>query len=161
MKPVIKRTAAIVGVSALSLGLVIGTGIAANAASFSIANALHHSQFATPSSTATPTPIRTHGPRGNDVNDNATNNTDANDTDANDDNGQDATEHPTPEPGDDDAPGTPDHHGETVGGDDGDAGHGSNRGPGNSTDGPVPAPAPSPVHEGSSDDGGGHDAGDN
>jgi hypothetical protein len=145
MKPAIKRTATIVGVSVLSLGLVIGTGIAANAASAGIANALHQSQVATPSSTVTPSPTRTHGPRGNDANDN----------DAND---QDATEHPTPEPGDDDAPGAPDHHGGVAGADDGDAGHegAGHDGPGHEGPGHDGA-----GHNGAGHDGSGHDTGDN
>ncbi|MDQ1545467.1 MAG: hypothetical protein QOH69_371 [Actinomycetota bacterium] len=142
MKPSTKKATAIVGVSVLSLGLVIGTGFAANAATVGIAGALHHTVSLTPStstSTPTPTPIRTHGPRGNDANNNH-----PNDNDANDDNGRDATEHPTPEPGDDDAPGTPDHHrGNDVGNDN----RGSNRGPGNGDGG----------HD---NDGAGHDAGD-
>jgi hypothetical protein len=148
MKPATKRTAAIVGVSALSIGLLVGTGFAANAATTGIATALHQTSSVTPTSTATPTPERTNGPRHGDANDN-----DANDNDANDDNGRDATEHPTPEPGDDDAPGTPDHHG-------------ANRGPGKS---PAPAPANGSGHDGNDDHGhegaghvgGGHDANDN
>ena len=143
MKASTKKTTAIVGVSVLSLGLVIGTGFAANAATSGIAGALHQTASVTP--TSTPTPIRTHGPRGNDANDN----------DANDDNGRDATEHATPEPGDDDTPGTPDHHGDRAGHDDGDGHHGANRGPGK-----APAPAPAPDN-GSGHDGSGHDANDN
>ena len=145
MKPATKRTASIVGVSALSVGLLVGTGFAANAATTGITTALHQASSVTPTGTATPTPIRTHGPRHNDANDN-----DANGNDANDDNGHDtnehhANEHANPEPGDDDAPGTPDHHG-------------ANRGPGKA---PVPAPAPAQNHGGSGHDGNGHDANDN
>jgi hypothetical protein len=142
MKPATKRTASIVGVSALSIGLLVGTGFAANAATTGITTALHQTSSVTPTSTTTPTPVRTPGPRHNDANDN-----DANDNDAN--------EHATPEPGDDDAPGTPDHHG-------------ANRGPGKA---PAPAPAPSSggEHDGNDDNGhggsghggNGHDANDN
>lgn len=150
MKPATKRTASIVGVSALSIGLLVGTGFAANAATTGITTALHQASSVTPTSTSTPTPVRTQGPRHHDVNDN-----DADDNDANDDNGRDANEHANPEPGDDDAPGTPDHHG-------------AHRGPGKA---PAPAPAPNGGsghhgnenngHGGSGHDGAGHDANDN
>jgi uncharacterized membrane protein len=133
-----KRFVISVGVGVAGLALAFGTSAVATAATASVTTSHHsvveHPREATTLPTATPIP--TH--------------------DANDDNG---VEHPTPEPGDDDAPGTADHHGGRTGVDDNGvdndaAGHhnrnrgsddsGSNRGRG---------------HDGS-DDGAGHDGSD-
>jgi hypothetical protein len=112
-----RRIGAIVGVSVVSLGLVVGTGIASSAATVGITNAVHQSLSVHHTPGTTPKPTSTRIPAGHD---------------ANDDNGRDATEHPTPEPGDDDAPGTPDRHGGRLGGDDNDGHeqHGPQRGSG-------------------------------
>jgi hypothetical protein len=124
MKNTTKRWAIIAGASVASLGLLIGGTAAAGAAVTgsltSVTHPLRHHGADDPTTapTAAPTPGPTH--------------------DAGDDNGKDAVdhdgagheanEHATPEPGDDDAPGTADHHGGRVGEDnDGvhhDRGHG-------------------------------------
>jgi hypothetical protein len=133
MRPTGKQLAAIVGVSALSIGLVIGGGVAANAATVSVRSAL--AQHSTHDSAVTPTPSPTEHPRGHDANDN----------DANDDNGHDAAGHDANDDNNHDATGTEHHHG----------GNGSGH-----SDAPRPAPAPSSGHDDSGHDGSGHDNGD-
>jgi hypothetical protein len=138
MKSTAKSATAIVGVSVLSLGLIVGTGIAANAATAGISSAARGAATVSLKTAPTPTPVRTHGPRGTD-----------------DTLGHDVFEHPTPEPGDDDAPGTTDRHG-------------SNRGQDSAptpTAAPVPLPAPrdrsgDDAGDDRGQDGPGHDAGD-
>ena len=136
-----KKWIAIVGACTITTGLMIGGGLAAaNAATVGLASTASHVEHhngsddvtptpnptATPNPAATPTPVPTHHDR-------------------------DATEHATPEPGYDDAPGTADRHGGRTGVDDNPAHHGRHHGSDDSGSG----------NRGSSgDDGSGHDAGD-
>jgi hypothetical protein len=131
----------IVGACAITTGLMVGGGLAAaNAAPIAptagSTHVEHHrgSDDATPttipSATATPTATPTH----------------------------EAGEHATPEPGDDDAPGTTDHHGGRVGADDNPGQHHQrHRG---SSGGAASNSGSTSGRHGGSDDGAGHDAGD-
>jgi hypothetical protein len=155
MKNTTKRWAIIAGASVASLGLLVGGTAAAGAAVTgsltSVTHPLHHgSDDPTTAPTATPTPRQSH--------------------DAGDDNGKDAVdndgvgheagEHATPEPGDDDAPGTADHHGGRVGEDNDAVNHHSGRdggatdhsGPGRGSDDNSSGSG----HGGSDDNGSGH-----
>jgi hypothetical protein len=130
MKNTTKRWAIIAGASVASLGLLVGGSAAAGAAVTgsltSVTHPLHHhgSDDPTTAPTAAPTPRPSHD-AGDD------NGTDAVD---NDGVGHEAGEHATPEPGDDDAPGTADHHGGRVGEDNDAVHHHSGPGRGGSDD---------------------------
>jgi hypothetical protein len=156
MKNTTKRWAIIAGASVASLGLLVGGTAAAGAAVTgsltSVTHPLHHhgSDAPTTAPTSAPTPRPSHD-AGDD------NGTDAVDHDGV---GHEANEHATPEPGDDDAPGTPDHRGGRVGEDNDGVHHQSGR-DGGSDDHSGPGRGGSDDnsgsgHGGSDDNGSGH-----
>jgi hypothetical protein len=131
-----KKWIAIVGACTITTGLMIGGGLAAaNATTVGVGSTASHienhrgSDDVTPSTTPTTMPTPTATPTA----------TPAPVPALHDDGDNDAIEHATPEPGDDDAPGTADHHGGLTGTDDNSANHES---------------------AGSGHDGSGHDVGD-